>query len=311
LNSQAGQAGLSFDDDSDVDPDTDELCPEDWRTIVEDILHEQAADQDRKPAAQVKRNVQEVIVETVDEDSDADEYEYVDDVEDEGDKDVDYRETEKRALDPADLGNDPRGIDHGADESELIGNDVLNQAHDDNYETVTIQWCYKKERIAPPETVPLEVALERLAKGLELDKWQVPTDLELDAVQAPHLVARLYGTVLGFWILLGYTMYELWKEWWEVLVLRRVYYLEAPVWDERRDELLQHVVTVQPVARDLWIPHPSVRDTVPNIQLYSELVGNLPHLPSHTDICIRQSVDWQLQLTAAFFRSLHSQSTQL
>jgi len=164
LNSQAGQAGLSFDDDSDVDPDTDELCPEDWRTIVEDILHEQAADQDRKPAAQVKRNVQEVIVETVDEDSDADEYEYeyVDDVEDEGDKDVDYRETEKRALDPADLGNDPRGIDHGADESELIGNDVLNQAHDDNYETVTIQWCYKKERIAPPETVPLEVALGKI-----------------------------------------------------------------------------------------------------------------------------------------------------
>lgn len=63
--------------------------------------------------------------------------------------------------------------------------------------------------------------------------------------------------------------------------------------------------------RDPWIPHPEQRDTVPNVALYSLLVGGLPSLPFEAmddldaeaaiDHSKRQSMDWQLSLTAAFF----------
>ena len=63
--------------------------------------------------------------------------------------------------------------------------------------------------------------------------------------------------------------------------------------------------------RDPWIPHPEQRDTVPNVELYSVLVGGLPSLPSDVvdeeDIeaavgySRRQSIDWQLAVATAFF----------
>ncbi len=60
--------------------------------------------------------------------------------------------------------------------------------------------------------------------------------------------------------------------------------------------------------RDPWIPHPEQRETVPNIELYSVLVGNIPSLASEVaDEAELQSMglakqsmgslDWQLQIT--------------
>ena len=63
--------------------------------------------------------------------------------------------------------------------------------------------------------------------------------------------------------------------------------------------------------REPWIPHPEQRDTVPNIAIYSILVGGLPSLPeqaadsfnaeSTIQFSQRESIDWQLSLTTAFF----------
>jgi Late exocytosis, associated with Golgi transport len=63
--------------------------------------------------------------------------------------------------------------------------------------------------------------------------------------------------------------------------------------------------------RPPWIPHPEQRDTVPNVALYSILVGGLPSLPEqaadsfNADSTIqfskRESIDWQLSLTTTFF----------
>merc|ERR1712241_129099 len=54
-----------------------------------------------------------------------------------------------------------------------------------------------------------------------------------------------------------------------------------------------------------------MRDTVPNIELYSVLVGNLPSLPTEaldeTDLeatlgeSKKQRIDWQLAVTTSFF----------
>ena len=74
-------------------------------------------------------------------------------------------------------------------------------------------------------------------------------------------------------------------------------------------------ITVQAEAyltdREPWIPHPEQRETVPNIAIYSILVGGLPSLPeqaadsfnpaSTIQFSQRESIDWQLSLTTAFF----------
>ena len=63
--------------------------------------------------------------------------------------------------------------------------------------------------------------------------------------------------------------------------------------------------------REPWIPHPEQRDTVPNVSLYSILVGGLPSLPDQAadsfdaeatiQFSKRESIDWQLSLTTTFF----------
>ena len=166
---------------------------------------------------------------------------------------------------------------------------------------------------------------------------------------------RLYFAVFCFWIVQGYLLHLLKREWIEILALRRVYYLEADVWQDRQDELEQ--ISTRPpntstkrlqqqqrskqqskqksnnmkdnnsnhssnnysnnnnrmtqktvsdvevsdfweenwtkqftkeelaeeerrlLVRDPWIPHPEHRETVPNVQLYSVMVGGLPSLP--------------------------------
>jgi len=63
--------------------------------------------------------------------------------------------------------------------------------------------------------------------------------------------------------------------------------------------------------REPWIPHPEHRDTVPNIELYSVLVGGLPSLPDEVvnskdmqtalGFSKRASIDWQLAVATTFF----------
>ena len=64
-------------------------------------------------------------------------------------------------------------------------------------------------------------------------------------------------------------------------------------------------------AREPWIPHPEQPENIANVSLYSVLVGKLPALPeeatdsydaeSAQDYTKRDSIDWQLSLTATFF----------
>ena len=150
-------------------------------------------------------------------------------------------------------------------------------------------------------------------------------------------LGRLYAVVLVMWIVTAYFLYCLKDEWVQILAMRRVYYLESDIWEQRRAELRNTLLhdEIQRrerkkkarftfdetktdkeanrhlIDRDPWIPHPEQRDTVPNIALYSVLVGGLPSLPEQAvdpmnggdaiTLTQRDSIDWQLALTAAFF----------
>lgn len=159
-----------------------------------------------------------------------------------------------------------------------------------------------------------------------------------------HLL-RLYVISICTWYLTYYTLTNIKREWTENLVLRRVYYLEADHYGNRQSELdktvyLQHdddtdaesdveeddddiqkrratnqglPSNKQPKYknRNPWIPHPEHRDTVPNIELYSVLVGGLPSLPSEVvnsedmqaaiGFSKKASIDWQLAVATTFF----------
>ena len=146
-------------------------------------------------------------------------------------------------------------------------------------------------------------------------------------------LARLYAIVFITWVIHVYALTELDDEWRDVLALRRVYFLEADHWSDRNAELAETLLRdeqdkdegVDPEAlttvsglnddeshlknRDPWVAHPETRDTVPNIELYSVLVGGLPSLPTEAFVqeeveavfSRKQAIDWQLAVTAAFF----------
>lgn len=156
------------------------------------------------------------------------------------------------------------------------------------------------------------------------------------------LLGRMYGIAFVTWIITIYTCYLLRNEWIELLAMRRAYFLEADVWNSRKDELKETLLkdddsvdeqAPSPLNRDShqhkakkkssrkkdpvrrrppWIPHPEQRDTVPNVSLYSVLVGNLPSLPQQAVMTEddveaavgyskKMSIDWQLALTTTFF----------
>jgi len=139
------------------------------------------------------------------------------------------------------------------------------------------------------------------------------------------LLLRFYAIVVCSWILTIYSCKTLFKEWVEILALRRVYYLEADHFVNRNRELdcirkvgkhgetnTSRMSARENVARrDIWIPHPEQRDTVPNIELYSVLVGGLPNLPSEVveakdieaaaNFSKMQAIDWQLAVATSFF----------
>lgn len=140
-------------------------------------------------------------------------------------------------------------------------------------------------------------------------------------------LARLYTVVVVSWIISGYTCVLLEREWRDILAMRRVYYLEADHWSDRNAELQETLLREEretldgsmnrekeaeknyAKTRDPWIHHPEQPDTVPNVELYSVLVGGLPGLPTEASLLEdvkavfsrKQSIDWQLAVTSAFF----------
>lgn len=90
--------------------------------------------------------------------------------------------------------------------------------------------------------------------------------------------------------------------------------------DDNRDSVLRkrkskHFQSGSTTNRDPWIPHPEQRDTVPNVELYSVLVGGLPSTPVEDMVedikCNkyiedpllrkRQSIDWKISQATSFF----------
>ena len=150
---------------------------------------------------------------------------------------------------------------------------------------------------------------------------------------------RLYAICICTWIIYYFALQNIKKEWSENLVLRRVYYLEADHYGKRQSELDKTIYlprheddedsddemdikkrrainkkgrkTKKYKNRQPWIPDPEHRDTVPNIELYSVLVGGLPSVPnevvnkSDMDTAVeaseRSNVDWQLAVATTFF----------
>ena len=158
-------------------------------------------------------------------------------------------------------------------------------------------------------------------------------------------LGRLYAVVVFSWILVFYTLHLMKKEWVDALALRRVYYLEGLHWENRVAELHQTVLDYESddsdnsddekpgsmekrriinrrmkknrtkakkrreiMKRDPWIPHPEQRETVPDIELYSVLVGNVPSLPSEVaaegdlesmGFTKSECLDWQLAVTVS------------
>jgi hypothetical protein len=93
-----------------------------------------------------------------------------------------------------------------------------------------------------------------------------------------------------------------WKEWIENLALRRIYYLEHDHYAERREELNEIAELDVPEdpsqkSRPAWLPHPELRETVPNVSLYSCLY-QLPNQISTVNLP-DSATDLERQLAAA------------
>jgi hypothetical protein len=98
----------------------------------------------------------------------------------------------------------------------------------------------------------------------------------------------------------------IWEEWIQNLALRRVYYLEFNHYKNRKEELecldnLNYPEDDTIKDRPVFVPHPELRDTVPNIGLYSVLF-RLPGVQLDTMTCVSDSnVGQQLQIAIDFF----------
>ena len=143
-------------------------------------------------------------------------------------------------------------------------------------------------------------------------------------VEQRDVYARLYIVVFSFWFICYFACKAMEKEWAAMLALRRVYFLESDVYQNRQDELKETLyrgasaeqmlpLHRQPsyLQRDPWIPHAEQREVVPNIALYSVLVGGIPASPDdeiHVDdvkAAIKRAklskIDWQLAYVGEYF----------
>jgi hypothetical protein len=89
--------------------------------------------------------------------------------------------------------------------------------------------------------------------------------------------------------------------------MRRVFYLEHDHYKERREELaylssLKDEEERFQQRRPPWVPHPEIRETVPNIAIYSVLFC-LPRSlrPQDENMTYQKQLEWQLAQTSKFF----------
>ena len=120
------------------------------------------------------------------------------------------------------------------------------------------------------------------------------------------MTLRLWVIVLVAWAIYYYTCRLIWEQWIENLALRRVYYLEFNHYKARQQEIADtkdNPDAMDPLLnhRPAFLPHPELRDTVPNVSLYSVLY-KLPSVHFANLNHISQSeVQRQLQTAADFF----------
>lgn len=170
------------------------------------------------------------------------------------------------------------------------------------------------------ENIPV---LNLPANVTEHFKWYNHVFGTMDKVYRSNHVSylfRLYTVVIVSWILIMYSLRILKKEWIDALALRRVFYLERAHWEKRQIEIKESEYgekfnTIEEEMegennRPLNIPHSEHRETVPNIELYSVLVGNIPSQTGEVayDITAKgkeSSADWQLKVTVSLSFSSH------
>lgn len=199
--------------------------------------------------------------------------------------------------------------------------------------TTTVLTNYGRTTIANiPYNAQSKSILASFSKGFfDRDFWTNSTFQDL---------IRLYTIGVCTWFIYYIALKNIKREWTENLVLRRVYYLESDHYGNRQSELgktvnlprekdsdedsddemdLKKRRAINKSGRNVrnykqrqpWIPDPEHRDTVPNIELYSVLVGGLPSLPNEvvnkTDMdtavqaSARSNIDWQLAVATTFF----------
>eukprot|EP00536_Pseudo-nitzschia_multiseries_P004604 jgi/Psemu1/253742/estExt_Genewise1Plus.C_770053 len=105
---------------------------------------------------------------------------------------------------------------------------------------------------------------------------------------SPGITERYLATTFVIAIITIYTCYLLWHEWIQCLALRRVYYLESEYYEERLDELNDIRRNTDPEdpfqkIRPPFLPHPELRETVPNVSLHSVLYKLPSNLRSNFD----------------------------
>jgi len=118
--------------------------------------------------------------------------------------------------------------------------------------------------------------------------------------------ARLYAIVLCSWIVTYFMCFEISKEWKDNLLLRRKYYFEADHYKKEKDgRQTKYPDKVDYISkRDPWVPNPEGYHTVPNIGLYSLLMGDVPKLPEELrdeGYTEQQELDWQTAAVTTFF----------
>eukprot|EP00531_Pseudo-nitzschia_arenysensis_P017328 CAMPEP_0116148558 /NCGR_PEP_ID=MMETSP0329-20121206/18442_1 /TAXON_ID=697910 /ORGANISM="Pseudo-nitzschia arenysensis, Strain B593" /LENGTH=1181 /DNA_ID=CAMNT_0003644741 /DNA_START=112 /DNA_END=3657 /DNA_ORIENTATION=- len=124
----------------------------------------------------------------------------------------------------------------------------------------------------------------------------------------PNITERYLACALTILLITVYTCYLLWHEWIECLALRRVYYLESEYYEERLDELNEIFGNKDPEdpfqrVRPPFLPHPEMRETIPNVSLHSALY-KLPsslcadYNPNTDD---KSLLERQLEAAAIFF----------
>jgi hypothetical protein len=113
-----------------------------------------------------------------------------------------------------------------------------------------------------------------------------------DLVWVPGLTGRYAAPALAMILITFYACYLLWHEWVECLALRRVYFLESDYFMERIEELDTIKCNKDPEdpfqdVRPPYLPHPEMRETIPNVALNSVLY----RLPDHLKTYKTKTVD--------------------